>query len=183
MDKVLVMLAAGNTARKVNSIQKTLSFSFSSQKGGYNHLLFFHSTAVFWEGVSAFEKDCLRCSPIQPGSSTHRSWITLALYATKCVSYTCENWHSTMIKTWSKRQTQKLEADFHGSLGAVIFLEEYLNIYLILQLSLLFVSSLQLPVNSAPLIFGELLLKLLRKVALVFLDYFISRETRVKKGH
>ena len=78
MDKVLVMLAAGNAARKVNSIQKTMSFSFSSQKGGYNHL-FFHSTAVFWEGVSAFEKDCLHCSPIQPGSSIHGSWITLAL--------------------------------------------------------------------------------------------------------
>ena len=55
MDKVLVMLAAGNAARQVNSIQKTMSFSFSSQKGGYNHL-FFHSTDVFWEGVSAFEK-------------------------------------------------------------------------------------------------------------------------------
>ena len=41
MDKVLVMLAAGNAARKVNSIQKTMSFSFSSQKGGYNHLFFY----------------------------------------------------------------------------------------------------------------------------------------------
>ena len=29
-----------------------------------------------------------------------------------------------MIKTWLKRQTQKLEEDFHGSLGEVIFLEE-----------------------------------------------------------
>ena len=46
MDKVLVMLAAGNAARKVNSIQKTMSFSFSSQKGGYNHL-FFHSVCIY----------------------------------------------------------------------------------------------------------------------------------------
>ena len=79
MGKVLVMLAAGNAARKVNSIQKTMSFSFSSQKGGYNHLFFFHSTAVFWEGVSAFEKDCRRCS-------THGSWITLALCTNKSVT-------------------------------------------------------------------------------------------------
>ena len=148
MNKVLGMLEAGNAACKANSINKTMSFSFSSQKGGYNHL-FFHSTAVFWEGVSAFEKDCLRCSPIQPGSSIHGSWITLALCATKCVSisYACEDWGSIMIKTWLKRQTRKLEGDFHGSLGAVIFLVEYLNIYLILQLCFLFVSSLsQLPV-------------------------------------
>ena len=55
MDKVLVMLAAGNAARKVNSIQKTMSFSFSSQKGGYNHL-FFHSTAVFLEGSQHLKK-------------------------------------------------------------------------------------------------------------------------------
>ena len=128
----------------------TISFSFSSQKGGQNHL-FFHSTAVFWEEASAFEKDCLGCSPIQPISSIHGSWITLALCATKCVSisYACEDWGSIMIKTWLKRQTRKLEGDFHGSLGAVIFLVEYLNIYLILQLRFLFVSSfVQLPVAS-----------------------------------
>ena len=47
MDKVLVMLAAGNAARKVNSIQKTMSFSFSSQKGGYNHLFFLHFSDFF----------------------------------------------------------------------------------------------------------------------------------------
>jgi len=41
MDKVLVMLAAGNAARKVNSIQKTMSFSLSSQKGGYNVTIYF----------------------------------------------------------------------------------------------------------------------------------------------
>ena len=151
MDKVLVMLAAGNAARKVNSIQKTMSFSFSSQQGGYNHLFFLHSTAVFLEGVSAFAKDCLRCSPIQPGSSIHGSWITLALCASKCVSisYACEDWGSKMIKTWLKRQTRKLEGDFLGSLGAVMFLVEYLNIYLILQPCFLFVSSfVQLPVTS-----------------------------------
>ena len=55
MDKVLVMLAAGNAARTVNSIKKTMSFSFSSQKGGYNHL-FFHSTAVFLEGSQHLKK-------------------------------------------------------------------------------------------------------------------------------
>ena len=124
MNKVLGMLEAGNAACKANSIHKTMSFSFSPQNGGYNHLFLFHLTAVFWEGVSAFEKDCLRCSPIQPGSSTHGSWITLALCATKCVTYTCEDWSSSMIKTWLKRQTRKLGEDFHGSLGEVIFLEE-----------------------------------------------------------
>ena len=56
MDKVLVMLAAKNAARKVNSIKKTMSFSFSSQKGGYNHLFFLHSTAVFWEGSQRLQK-------------------------------------------------------------------------------------------------------------------------------
>ena len=50
MDKVLVMLAAGNAARTVNSIQKTMSFSFSSQKGGYNHLLFFSFDSCFLGG-------------------------------------------------------------------------------------------------------------------------------------
>ena len=117
MNKVLGMLEAGNAACQANCINKTMSFSFSSRNGGYNHLFFFHSTAVFWEGVSAFEKDCLRCS-------THGSWITLALCATKCVTYTCEDWSSSMIKTWLKRQTRKLGEDFHGSLGEVIFLEE-----------------------------------------------------------
>ena len=95
----------------------------------------------------------------------------MALCASKCVSisYACEDWGSKMIKTWLKRQTRKLEGDFHGSLGAVIFRVEYLNIYLILQLCFLFVSSfVQLPWPAA-LSFGELLLKLLRKVALVFL--------------
>ena len=48
----------------------------------------------------------------------------LALCATKCVTYTCEDWSSSMIKTWLKRQTRKLGEDFHGSLGEVIFLEE-----------------------------------------------------------
>ena len=68
MDKMLVMLAAGNAARQVKSIQKTMSFSFSSQKGGYNHLFFLHLTAVFWEGVSAFEKDCLLALQFNPAA-------------------------------------------------------------------------------------------------------------------
>ena len=66
MDKVLVMLAAGNAARQVNSIQKTMSFSFSSQKGGYNHLFFLHSTAVFWEGGLSF---CKRLSLLLSNST------------------------------------------------------------------------------------------------------------------
>ena len=75
----------------------------------------------------------------------------LALCATKCVSvsYACEDWGSIMTKTWLKRQTRKLEGDFHRSVGAVIFLVKYLSIYLILQLCFLFVSSfVQLPVAS-----------------------------------
>ena len=56
MDKVRAMIAAGITARKVNSIQKTMSFSFSSQKGGYNHLFFLHPTAVFGSGSWRLKK-------------------------------------------------------------------------------------------------------------------------------
>jgi len=124
MVKVLVMLAAGNAARKVNSIQKTTSFSFSFSKEWLQPSIFSSFYSCFLGGVSAFAKYCLHCSPIQPGSSIHGSWITLALCATKCVTYTCEDWSSSMIKTWLKRQTQKLDEDFHGSLGEVIFLEE-----------------------------------------------------------
>ena len=34
-----------------------------------------------------------------------------------------------MIKTWLKRQTRKLDEDFHGSLGEVIFLEELKSVF------------------------------------------------------
>ena len=72
MDKVLVMLAAGNAARKVNSIQKTMTFSFSSQKGGYNHLFFLLLYLFFfWKQYSILLSvtinrthlviDCVRC--------------------------------------------------------------------------------------------------------------------------
>ena len=56
MNKVLGMLEAGNAACKANSIHKTMSFSFSPQNGGYNHLFLFHSTAVFWEGSQRLKK-------------------------------------------------------------------------------------------------------------------------------
>ena len=56
MNKVLGMLEAGNAACQANCIYKTMSFSFSSRNGGYNHLFCFHSTAVFWERVSALKK-------------------------------------------------------------------------------------------------------------------------------
>ena len=51
----------------------------------------------------------------------------MALCATKCVTYTCEDWGSSMhiLKKWLKRQAQKLEEEFHGRLGEVIFLEEF----------------------------------------------------------
>ena len=56
MNKVLGMLEAGNAACKANSIHKTMSFSFSPQNGGYNHLFLFHLTAVFGREAQHLKK-------------------------------------------------------------------------------------------------------------------------------
>ena len=83
-----------------------------------------------------------------------------------------------MIKTWLKRQTRKLEGDFLGSLGAVMFLVEYLNIYLILQLCFLFVSSfVQLPVASTTNFWRTFV----EVVALVFLGFTSFPENQESK--
>ena len=181
MNKVLVMRAAGYAARTVNSINKTMSFSFSPQKGGDNHLSF-HSTAVFWEGVSAFLKDCLQCSPIQPGSSNHGSWTTLALCASKCVPYTCEDWGSIYDLNMVQEANTKIRMKyFHGSLSAVIFLEENKIKYVTLQLLLSFCFQLRtIAGEPAPINFVELLLKSLRKVSTGFSD---MNHFQGKKSH
>ena len=61
MNKVLGMLEAGNAACQANCINKTMSFSFSSRNGGYNHLFFFSFDSCFLGGGLSFWK---RLSPL-----------------------------------------------------------------------------------------------------------------------
>jgi len=66
MDKVLVMLAAGNAARKVNSIQKNTSFSFSFSKGWLQPSIFSSFYSCFLGGGLSV---CKRLSPLLSSST------------------------------------------------------------------------------------------------------------------
>ena len=65
MNKVLGMLEAGNAACQANCINKTMSFSFSSRNGGYNHLFFFIRQLFFGRGLSFWK----RLSPLLSNST------------------------------------------------------------------------------------------------------------------